>query len=685
MDPARSAPLYIAALRDSAPQDGLPPAQAVTERGNAGTQTVKRIVLGRLAGAVGHGPHRYTGDTYNCPIDGEEARFNFRVSADPGRKHWWSNTSISDLDSLIEDEAVILAVWHPPGQGRWMQQIVAFAIPPAILHAGITAHLPAILRTMIRATLERMSASPDDTPGLIPSVLQALGAANLQALEPLPGQEQQRRDQLAEALAAYRNQQPAGVNALMWKEARHQAQKTREKLVAIMIQIVRHPQAGEGFRIIHQNSNSVLMDLPPDLSTDLQLGDFERKQLHQAYGAAAAVEPERVEAGPAESAEAEAPNATPTAPQRPDALDDAPVPAVELNPVELTLDRLRPQLAGLPLDELVARIWAAIDAGKHVVLTGAPGTAKTTIALAVAGVAAETDRCSTFMFTTATTDWTALDTVGGYVPNTAANGRGLVFQPGKFLECFRDPESQEQDFRWLVIDELNRAEVDKAFGQFFTVLSGQPCELPFHKDHKRVVILPDDWHGDQSLLYDKAASYVYRVPRKWRMLATLNTDDKASLFEMSYAFLRRFAFIHIPLPTPEGLEQIGNAVLRTRVGLDEATTVPLLALWRSIIAVRPLGPALLIDMAQYLRSRRATDDGRWAGSVAEAVAQFVVPQLEGLDPEQLSRFRSAVTQKDARYWTTELQEACTAFLPAMREVPGDGADDADEGGDGDLE
>jgi MoxR-like ATPase len=198
------------------------------------------------------------------------------------------------------------------------------------------------------------------------------------------------------------------------------------------------------------------------------------------------------------------------------------------------------------------------------------------------------------------------------------------------------------------------------------------------------VILPDDWQGDQSLLYDKSASYVYRVPRKWRMLATLNTDDKASLFEMSYAFLRRFAFIHIPLPTARGLEAIGASVLRDRVKLDAARTRSLLSLWESIVAVRPLGPALLIDMARYLHSRRADDDGRWSAGVAEAVAQFVVPQLEGLTPEQLLRFRTAVSEQDAAYWTAELQEACVAFVPAMLEAPADGlpkGDDAANEGD----
>jgi len=39
----------------------------------------------------------------------------------------------------------------------------------------------------------------------------------------------------------------------------------------------------------------------------------------------------------------------------------------------------------------------------------------------------------------------------------------------------------------LVIDELNRADIDKAFGQLFTVLSGQSVQLPYTKDNNEEV------------------------------------------------------------------------------------------------------------------------------------------------------------------------------------------------------
>jgi len=38
----------------------------------------------------------------------------------------------------------------------------------------------------------------------------------------------------------------------------------------------------------------------------------------------------------------------------------------------------------------------------------------------------------------------------------------------------------------LVIDELNRADIDKAFGQLFTLLSGQSVQLPYTVDGQEV-------------------------------------------------------------------------------------------------------------------------------------------------------------------------------------------------------
>jgi hypothetical protein len=61
---------------------------------------------------------------------------------------------------------------------------------------------------------------------------------------------------------------------------------------------------------------------------------------------------------------------------------------------------------------VLAGLVAALNSGKHVVLTGAPGTAKTTLAEAVSAVAHRAGLCTGHTLATATADWSTYETVG---------------------------------------------------------------------------------------------------------------------------------------------------------------------------------------------------------------------------------------------------------------------------------
>jgi len=88
--------------------------------------------------------------------------------------------------------------------------------------------------------------------------------------------------------------------------------------------------------------------------------------------------------------------------------------------------------------------------------------------------------------TTATSDWSTFDTVGGYMPDQDEETDGnLSFSSGIVLNRYKDRKTEKQVNEPLVIDELNRADIDKAFGQLFTVLSGQSVQLPYTKGQRR--------------------------------------------------------------------------------------------------------------------------------------------------------------------------------------------------------
>jgi MoxR-like ATPase len=262
---------------------------------------------------------------------------------------------------------------------------------------------------------------------------------------------------------------------------------------------------------------------------------------------------------------------------------------------------------------LYHQVVAALESGKHVILTGPPGTAKTTLAQAVANAAKSAGRTTGYVLTTATADWTTFETIGGLRPTSSGE---LHFEEGHFLAAIRADS-------WLVIDELNRSNFDRAFGQLFTVLSGQAVVLPYHRPgfDRPLTLVPD---GAEAPVED---ADVLSIPQSWRVIATMNVFDKTLLFEMSFALMRRFAFIEVPSPSAAIFEAL---IEKETAGATEAADLA-----RQLLAVREikdLGPAVFMDLARFVRERLALDPTAEPGDVLyEAFYAYLLPQFEGID------------------------------------------------------
>jgi hypothetical protein len=238
---------------------------------------------------------------------------------------------------------------------------------------------------------------------------------------------------------------------------------------------------------------------------------------------------------------------------------------------------------GLVLDDGVyAAAIAALASGRHLVLTGGAGSGKTSLALAIAEAAVRRGRCEGILFTAAGSGLDSARTLG-----SEQDGQ---FRPGLVTQAI-------QQKRWLVLDELDRAELDRALGRVSTVLSGQPMDLP----------------GGGEL----------KPPSGWRVVATM--EDIEQVGRASAALRRRFVFVEVPALERAEIERLVDTWAE-----GDAVTAAVGRRLAAICDVTPLGPGLYRDAIAYVRARRKLAPADETALTLEALAGFVLPQLEGL-------------------------------------------------------
>lgn len=290
---------------------------------------------------------------------------------------------------------------------------------------------------------------------------------------------------------------------------------------------------------------------------------------------------------------------------------------VDINNIvqELNIDHL--YFEGKEL--LLKQIATALASGKHIIFYGPPGTGKSAIATAI---------CKTyqvdFSMVTGTSDWSTFDTIGGYM---LEDGGALRFAPGLFLRSCQ--ENGVPINKWLIIDEINRADIDKAFGPMFSALAGDNITLPHKIGGMQIEI------EGKPKLDNPIFPYRFFLHPEWHILATMNTFDKTSLYEMSYAFMRRFSFISVQVPeniksAVEGLVSVWG------MEVDDEMKRITTTLWTIINEYRKIGPAILRDILLCLLTTK---------DYTSAINMYVLPQFEGLEERRLIRFKDDVLQQ----------------------------------------